>query len=311
MQAQHTDAFRESVLSVLGAPPDPAPLSATVLETVELEKTRREKIRFQVTPNEWSFAYLFIPKNVDLPLPAIYVHHRRSDNWGVGKSEVAGLQGDKDHALAVELAERGYITFAPDAIGFEDRRAPESTGLDYDRAYNFHQLALRLMRGETLLKKVVWDVSRGVDFLESRGEVDKKRIGFTGHGYGGQMALWAAALEPRIRAAVASGDLASYKEVLKRGEWLQPELVVPRLVQVADVHHILSLIAPRPFLISAPETALQDAHAQEMFKKALPVYEKQGVGNRLTLYVHHGDIVSSRAARQRAYNWLDSWLMPY
>ncbi len=162
MQAHYTDTFRDSVMSVLGAPPDPAPLQPEVIEVVSGDGFRREKIKYQVSPGDWAYAYLLIPDKLHTPTPAIYVHHRQGgNNWAVGKSEMVGLAGDKDYALALELVQRGYIAFAPDALGFEDRRSPESDGEQYDLAYNFHQLALRLLRGETLLKKVLWDISRG------------------------------------------------------------------------------------------------------------------------------------------------------
>ncbi|HUG84834.1 MAG TPA: DUF3626 domain-containing protein [Euzebya sp.] len=39
----------------------------------------------------------------------------------LGKSEVVGLAGDADQAYARELAEQGFLTITPDAIGFEER----------------------------------------------------------------------------------------------------------------------------------------------------------------------------------------------
>ena len=167
------------------------------------------------------------------------------------------------------------------------------------------------MRGETLLKKVLWDVSRGIDYLETRTEVDSRFLGFVGSGYGGQMALWAAALEPRIRAAAAHGGVLSYRQHFQQGEWLRPEFVVPRLMQVADIQHVLTLIAPRPFLLSTTAEDPQSANVQELYDKALPVYVKYGATNRLALYSYSGDGAFSLAMRQGLYSWLDSWLLPY
>ncbi len=311
MQVQHTDTFREAVLSVLGAPPDPAPLQPEIVEVVAQEGFRREKIKYQVSPNDWAYAYLLIPDALKTPVPAIYVHHRRGADWTLGKSEAAGLSGDPDYALALELVKRGYVAFAPDALGYEERRSPDSDGEKYDAAWNFNQLGVRLLRGETLLKKVVWDVSRGIDFLETRTEVDSRFIGFIGHGYGGKMALWAMALEPRIRAAVAHCGIVTYREHLRRGEWLQAEFIVPRLMQVADVHHILTMIAPRPFLLSTTEEDPQSSDAWEVYQKALPVYDSQGIANRLAFYRYPGKEMLKPNMRLNAYNWLDSWLLPY
>lgn len=311
MQAHYTDTFRESVMSVLGAPPDPAPLLPEVLEAFPGEGFHREKVKYQVSPGDWAYAYLFIPDKLTSSAPTVFVHHRRAATLALGKSETAGLNGDKDYALASELAQRGYVVFAPDAFGYEDRRFSESTGDQYDQLYLFNQLGQRLLRGETLLKKVLWDVSRGIDYLETRTEVDSRFLGFIGCGYGGKMALWSMAMEPRIRAAVAHNGIVTYRQQMQRNEWLQPEFVVPRLMQVADLHHILSLIAPRPFLLSATQSSLQNSDTEETYQRALPVYDKYGAKNRLAYYCYPGEDVFTLLMRENAYNWLDSWLMPY
>jgi hypothetical protein len=311
MQAQRADTFRESIVSVLGAPPDPAPLHPEVLDADADEGFRREHIKFQVSPGDWSYAYLLIPNRLGAPAPVVYCHHRRTKNYKVGKAEIVGLGGDREQAVGLELIKRGYVVFAPDALGFGERRPPDTDNADFDLAYNYHQLALRLLRGETLLRKVLWDVSRGLDYLETRAEVDSRYIGFIGHGYGAKMALWATAMEPRIHAAVAHRGIITYREHVKRGEWLQPEFVVPRLMQVADVHHLLNLIAPRPFLISTTDGDSQDVDAADIYQKAIPVYDKKGAANRVSLYCYKGNDTFERHMRYNAYHWLDSWLKPF
>ncbi len=310
MQAHHADTFRESVLSVLGAPPDPAPLQPQVLDVAAGDGFRREHIKYQVSPGDWGYAYLLVPNDLHAPTPVIYCHHRHANNYRLGKAEVVGLAGDKNHAVGLELVQRGYVVFAPDALGFGERRSPRSDSDTFDVAYNFHQLALRLLRGETLLKKVLWDVSRGIDYLETRSEVDSRFLGFIGCGYGARMALWATAMEPRIHAAVAHGGIITYREHIKRGDWFQAEFVVPRLMQVADIHHIFSLIAPRPFLLSTDGDA-QSADAYEIYQKTIPAYQKHGVTNRLAFYRYKGGEMFEPGMRNNAYNWLDSWLKPF
>lgn len=311
MQPNYADTLRASVTAVLGAPPDPAPLEPQILDVAAEKGYRREHVKYQVSPGDSSYAYLLIPNQLRAAAPVIYCHHRHNNTFRLGKSEIVGLGGDKNHAIGVELVKRGYIVFAPDALGFGERRSPESDGDTFDLAYNFHQLALRLLRGETLLKKVLWDMSRGLDYLETRTEIDSRFIGFMGHGYGGKMAIWSMATDSRIRAAVAHCGVVTYRAHVKRGDWFQVEFVVPRLMQVADLHHILGLIAPRPCLISTTEDDPQSADADEIYRKTLPTYEKMGVGNRLSFYRYPGGDVLEPHMRYNAYNWLDSWLLPF
>ncbi|MEP7289131.1 MAG: dienelactone hydrolase family protein [Chloroflexota bacterium] len=311
MQAQYADTFRESVISVLGAPPDPAPLEPEVLDIEAGDGFRREHLKFQVSTGDVSYAYLLIPNDLRSATPTVYVHHRHNNSFKLGKSEVVGLAGDKNYALGLELVKRGYVVFAPDAIGFGERRSPNSDGDSFDLAYSFNQLALRLLRGETLLKKVLWDVSRGIDYLETRTEVDSRFIAFMGVGYGAKMALWSAALEPRIRAAVAHQGVVTLREQLRRGDWFEAEFIVPRLMQVADAHHILSMIAPRAFLLSNTEVDAQKPDAAEIYQKIKPVYDGQGAANRVTFYNYPPNNNFTPEMRVNAYNWLDTWMKPF
>ena len=103
-----------------------------------------------------------------------FCHHQHSSNYNRAKSEVIGLTGDPDLAYAREMAENGFITFAPDAVAFEDRNWHRESwwGTEY------FELATRLVKGETLLAKVLSDISVGVDYLVTRPEVDSENIGF-------------------------------------------------------------------------------------------------------------------------------------
>ncbi len=310
-QTSYTDAFRQAVNSVLGAPPDLAPLLPEVLDVVAEKGYRREHIKYQVSPGDWSFAYMLLPDPLTSPAPVIYCHHRHNNDFQTGKQEIVGLDGSGDESIGVELVRRGYAVFAPDAIGFGERRSPESDGHTFDQAYSFHQLALRLLRGETLLRKLISDVSRGIDYLETRAEIDSRFIGFIGQGYGGKMAIWSMALEPRIRAGVAHCGVVTYRENVRRGDWFQAEFVVPRLMQVADLHHILALIAPRPFLVSTTDGDPESADAYDIYRRALPAYTQHGVTHRLSFYRYPGGTVFERHMRFNAYSWIDSWLQPF
>ncbi len=306
-QATLVEMLHQSVVSVLGAPPDPAPLTPHIIGTLERESYRREHIKYQVSPNHWGYAYLLIPKGVRLPCPTVICHHS-AGNFAAGKEEVVD---ETRPSLGLELVRLGYAVFAPDAFGYGERRSPNSNGAAYDAAYTLQQYTVLLLRGETLLRHLLWDISRAVDYLATRPEVDMARLGFIGQSYGARMALWAAALEPRLVATVAHGSIMSYRETVRQGNWFQIEFVVPRLMQVADLQHVLSLAAPRPFLLSTVEGDAHSADAAEIYQRALPAYQRYGAGQRLAHYVYQRGSGFEPAMRYKAYTWLNSWLMPY
>ena len=112
---------RAKLLELLGPFPEKVALQPTILERVDRDGYFREKIEYSVECGERIKAYLLIPNALDRPAPAVFCHHQHAGAFHLGKSEVVGLDGDSDQAYAVELAQRGYVTFAPDAIAFEER----------------------------------------------------------------------------------------------------------------------------------------------------------------------------------------------
>lgn len=309
-------AHRDALRAVLGAPPDRAPLSPRVLESVNMGHFRREKVSYQISPGEWGFAYLLIPNDLMGPTPVVFCHHRHNRDWRIGKSEVVGLAGKPSEAIGIDLVERGYIVFAPDAVSFEDRMS-EYTDFDnpldpYMR--NFSELAVRLLRGETLLKKVIWDVSRGIDVLLERPEVDPDSIAIMGHGYGARMSMWAMAFDDRLAAGVAHGSIGSMHAALQTGLAIQVEFAVPRLLQVADYDRILSMSAPRPFLLSASRADPDSSDGEIVFQKAKRTYQRMGADNRFALYYYDpepDEPLFPPHARHQAYDWLNNWLKPF
>lgn len=308
-------AHRDSIKAVLGAPPDRAPLMAQTLAVDHMGSYRRERIMYQIAPEEWGYAYVLIPADLDEPTPVVFCHHRHNRDWRIGKSEVVGIAGDATHAIGVDLVHRGYVVFAPDAVSFEDRCPTTVDHTDPLDAFlnNYAELSERLLRGETLLKKVIWDASRGIDYLLTRPEVDADHIGIMGYGYGAKMAMWVMAFDERVFAGVGHSNVGSMHAALRNGLPIQVEFAVPRLLQVADYDRILSLIAPRPFLMSASVHDPQSTDAASVYQKAKRTYLRMGAGNRFAYFEYDDPAVEHFAihARQQAYGWLENWLFPF
>ena len=191
---------KKTLLQIIGPLPTKVDLNAIIIESIDCGSYIREKVEYSSETDDRIPAYILIPKNLKGPAPAVYCYHQHAGNFALGKSEVVGLAGDPDQAFAVELVERGYITFAPDAIAFEERNWTE----DKSGKAAYFELTTRLIKGQTLLAKVLHDVSIGLDYLESRSEVDKTKIGFIGHSYGGRMAIWSPVFDKRIKASVSN-----------------------------------------------------------------------------------------------------------
>jgi dienelactone hydrolase len=140
-------------------------------------------------------AFLLLPHGIG-PFPAILVQHQHNGQWHLGKSEVCGLAGDPLQAFGPALAHHGLVVLAIDALCFEERRASHAgiaPSPDADWLQHYNQMCYRLLRGDTLMRRVLDDAARGVSLLRQHRAVDRQRIGTLGHSYGGNTVLFHAA----------------------------------------------------------------------------------------------------------------------
>jgi dienelactone hydrolase len=290
---------KEKLFELIGALPQKVALEAVVLESVDCGAYTREKIAYNTEQDDRITAYVLIPKNIKGKAPTVFCHHQHDHNFDLGKSEVVGLSGDPDQAYAAELAERGYITFAPDAIAFEERNWSKGSGMA-----EYFELATRLVNGKTLLAKVLHDVSVGINYLETRAEIDKNKIGFIGHSYGGRMAIWAPAFDKRIKVSVSNCGCVNYKNSLNREAGIQMEFCVPAIMQHGDIEDIVKLIEPSSLFISATDDDKWCKGALEIYNYAKPAFKK----GELKLKIRHGKHMFTPEMREEAYSFLDKFL---
>ncbi|HEU5314863.1 MAG TPA: prolyl oligopeptidase family serine peptidase [Chloroflexota bacterium] len=315
-------SFREVMVRLLGRWPERCDLEARVEERVEVGDVVRERVTYQVEAGERVPAYVFVPAGGlgGRAWSGIFAHHQHAGEFHLGKSEVAGLAGNAEQAYALELAQRGHVVLAPDAIAFEERgayggslespadRSRPGPGAGQQRER--FEFTKRILTGSCLQTKMVWDMQRGLDYLASRAEVDPDRLGCIGHSLGGQQTLFLAALDPRVKAAVSSCGFASMRTVLRDGINHNFGAYVPDWLSHGDVGDLLGAAAPCAFLAFNGEAdrifPIDGVH--ETFAVARGAYEAVDAGDRLALRVMPGGHQFSDAMRQEAYAWLERWL---
>jgi dienelactone hydrolase len=290
---------RNALLKVLGSFPARCPIEPEVLAEEDCGRFVRQSVGYSVEQGERIRAFVLIPKGLTDRAPAVFCHHQHAGQFHLGKSEVVGLSGDPDQAFGAELAERGYVVIAPDALGFEDRNWSFPTG-----EAEYFELASRLVRGRTMLAKVLHDVSVAIDFLETMPEVDRTRIGFLGHSYGGRMAIWAPAIDQRFRASVSNCGCVNYKNSLVREAGIQMEFCVPGILGLGDVEDVVGLVAPRALRIQAASEDKWSRGAEEIVGYARARFPD----GALELGIWPGGHVFSKEMRQAAYRFLDRHL---
>ena len=251
-----TDDLRARLAALLDLPDPGPPAAIRVVARIERDGYVEERVAFAGAEGDVP-AFLLVPDGGRRPLPAVVVHHQHHGEWHVGKSEVAGLAGDPLQALGPALARRGLVVLAPDAPGFEDRRAsgPGTDPRAEDDRYRYlNEMGHRLVAGALLMTTVLRDAAAAVSALAAHPAVDPDAVGVAGHSMGGTTTLFQAAVDERVRFAAASGAACTYRRRVADGTAIELASAIPGIVGVADLDDIAGLVAPRPLLlVSATE----------------------------------------------------------
>lgn len=275
-----------------------SPPGIAVVETEELPGLVRKKITYAGDDGDRVPAYLLLPKlRPGRRAPAMVCLHQTTR---IGKAEPAGLGPNPNLDYAKELAERGYVTLAPDYPNFGDYKFDP-----YERGY-----ASATMKG-------IRNHMRAVDLLQSLPEVARDRIGSIGHSLGGHNTLFLAAFDRRIRASVTSCGFTSFAKY-KGGDltgWSHKGYM-PRIVErygkdparmPFDFSGILQAIAPRAVFINAP---LRDSNFEVSGVRDCVTAARPAFGDPARLVALHPDAAHEFPPdiREAAYRFLDRWL---
>jgi dienelactone hydrolase len=259
-RARYLAAWRE----LIGDWPARPALKPTVLTTEQLPDYTRLKVSYQTlsgAPYASTIkAWLLIPRGYPRPRPAIVTLHQTIPQ---GKDEPAGMNASLPwYAFADYYARRGYVTLAPDAIGYGER----TNGCYADTGFELSDAApiLHSRPRMTLLGLMLYDVTRAVDYLHTRPEVDRTRIGVMGHSLGGILTNGVLGLERRFAVGVASCGYGIFRTDGYFDRWAGPgSAYLPRMHNYTanrnalpiDMLQLMALAAPTSHLI---QTALAD-----------------------------------------------------
>lgn len=309
------DVIRNKWNEVLGYEPEILSTPrADTLNTIEEEKYIRYHIRFQTEAGSTIEAYLLVPTKTGT-FPAVVCFHSTSDNT---IDQPAGLADKIDVHFGKYLAEQGYITIMPRNFIYAYRSEEpvkeeefQLLNVQYPSMLKNRRIAdntIRLLRRHphwTGLGKMIWDGSRCIDFLQSLHSVQRDKIGVIGHSLGGKQALFLPAFDDRIVTAVScEGGIG-----LTFTNWFDPWYIGDKksLLKGMETHQVLSLIAPRAFMLIAGESADGD-RSFAYLKRAEDVYDLYRKKDRLVMYNHkQGHAVTMKGVAE-AIQWLDLFL---
>ncbi len=218
------------------------------LESKPRENLLQHRVSVEIAAGQIAYGYLLIPSGKG-PFPAVLVPYYEPET-SIGTSE----QTLRD--FGYQLARRGFVTLSIGSPG-GDARKPIIAGGDQTQPLS-------------LLAYIAANCHTALSQLK---QVDPARIGVVGHSYGGKWAMFAACLYDKFACGVWSDPGIVFDESRPNVNYWEPWYLgkdatrerVPGVPSSAnprtgayrmlydtghDLHEVLGLMAPRPFLVS-------------------------------------------------------------
>jgi len=310
-KSRRADVLQKVVVSLGDLPPRPSPLQVRRITRELRNGYTLEKVAIDNGVDNEVTALLLVPDGLTKPAPAVlWLHSSTPDKTQI----IAPHSNGGAEPLGEALVKAGYVVLAPDAYWHGDREqtgpggAAEPYRAAQDSLFKYH-----LWFGRTLWGMFVRDDQIALDYLCSRPEVDKSRIGATGMSMGSTRSYWLAAVDDRIACAVGVACLTRAENLIRHGQLRAHGVYFfpSGLLKHFDTEAVIALIAPRPYLALTGD--LDHGSPADGIKvieeKAGSVYKTLGAGEKFKsiLYADTGH-VHTPAMRAETLAWFAKWL---
>ncbi|MBN1676035.1 MAG: acetylxylan esterase [Kiritimatiellae bacterium] len=279
--------------------PKRTPLNPVITGRDEYRPYVLEKVVFESRPGFLVTGNLLLPKGRTGKCPAVL---------GVCGHSVEGKAAVPYQSFAQGLAVKGFVVFLLDPISqgerFQFYRKDGAPRPPLTQAHTMMGTQMTLV-GDFFGTWRVWDAMRGLDYLLSRPEVDRSRVGVTGNSGGGTLSTYVTALDPRVTMAAPSCFICSYLANMENELSADAEQNPPGIIG-AGLDHVDMLLcyAPRPTLILGQQDDYFDARyvrkAGEDLKRVHALLGSRGTAEVFVGPRGHGYHVENREAM---YAW--------
>jgi dienelactone hydrolase len=251
---------------------DKTELNVIVEEIIESEEFSKEKITFDAAyGDERILAYLFLPKKGSPPYQTVV--------YFPGSGAI--MRRSSEHITARDMFfKSGRAFLFPIYKGTYERG--DELNSDIANETNFYKEHV-----------IMWikDLSRSIDYLETRNDIDTGKLAYFGYSWGGFMGATISAVEPRLKASVLYVAGLEFQRSL-------PE--------VDPIHYLPRIKIPVLMLNGKYDFFFPYETSQ------LPFYELLGTPKehkKLFLYDQGHNVPESQLSKQTLI-WLDRYLGP-
>jgi dienelactone hydrolase len=303
--AEYQKRLHEKFIEAIGGLPQRTPLNPQITGVIQRDGYRVEKVLFESQPKFYVSALLFLPDagKHRPPYPGVLVPCGHSDN---------GKAHDAYQTMGALLALNGMaaLVFDPIDQGERGQMLSQWPKLSGTRGHTMLGVGSILL-GRNTARFEIWDGMRGIDYLQSRPEVDAKRIGCTGNSGGGTQTSYLMALDDRIVAAAPSCYLTGFERLLDTiGPQDAEQNIYGQLAFGMDHADYLMMRAPTPILMCAATKDFFDITGTwNMFRYAKRLYTRLGFAERIDLMENDAGHNYNQLQRQSVVRWMARWLL--
>ena len=302
--AAYQQRMRQFFITALGGFPERTPLNPRVVAKEDRDGYRIEKIIFESRPRHFVTAVLYLP-DAEPPYPGVLVPCGHSNN---------GKASDPYQRVSILLARGGMAALCYDPIDQGERfQLLDDAGKPVIGGTTAHCV---LGVGSTLLGRNtatfrIWDGMRAIDYLQSRKEVDPKRIGCTGNSGGGTLTSYLMALDERIGCAAPSCYLTSLRRLIDTiGPQDAEQNIHAQIARGMDHADYVLMRAPKPTLMCVATRDYFDVDgAWSSFRQAKRFYTRLGFAERVDLIESDAGHGFNTQLRVGAVRWMRRWLL--
>ncbi len=279
---------KEILMTIVGPFPEKTPLNPRVTGIVQKDGYRIEKVVYESMPDFYVTACLFIPNRIVGKTPAIIYYSGHGN-------PVLAFRKPSNQTVILNLVKKGFIVFAIDPVVQGERveyydpemKAAVILGKPYSGSTSGHSYVgnQAFISGVSLARYCIWDGIRGIDYLITRSEVDKERIGVVGLSGGGTQTSYLSAFDERVKAAVPCCYITGFRRLL---EALGPQDAEQNFFKeiLSGITHadFIELRAPKPTLIvTTTRDYFSIQGARETYKEAKRAYKAYGKEENLNM----------------------------
>lgn len=307
--AAYKDRMKKFFVERLGGFPQRTPLGAKVVARLERDGYAIEKIIYESRPQFYVTALLYLPEEkacgVKPPYPGVLVPCGHSLN---GKAQ------DTYQRASILLAKNGCVSLCYDPIEQGERmQLLDKNGkppVSSTHGHNAVNVGCTLL-GENAATYRIWDGMRGIDYLQSRPEVDPQRIGCTGNSGGGTLTSYIMALDDRVACAAPNCYLTSFRRLLDTiGPQDAEQNIFGQIAFGLDHAEYVIIRAPRPTLMcTATRDFFDIGGAWDSFRRAKRIYTRLGHSERVDLVETDAEHGFSQQLREGSVRWMRRWLL--